>query len=553
MAPRALAPARRRSPAQVGRLWPLLAGLMGACHWGAVHADPSQTKDVAQRPASVGTAPAAEPTVWVESVELVGHRSFSEAVLLGLLEGQLDREMTLAQMQALALRLQNHYREAGYALATVIVPQQAFTPRTRLRLQVLEGWLGAVTVTGAERYDADRVPATLARGGVSTGLAISPGALEDVMQLLNLQSGVSFSASVKPGEAVGSSDLEVQVQEASRYLGYVELNNYGSKNTGRNRVTTSLQFKNLSGRGDELGVLALRSLGSEKGAYFGRVSYALPLTWPGWSWYGQLSQGNVQVGGAVRVLEIQGANQGASVGVRRDIKFGGTGEAQTFLLTLDAQNLDQTILGEVTSRDRLRKINLQWNWELPPPWRQVFGASLQQGLGARLGGNRPNDPLSSRAAVGADNQFTKLTADYAVAKAVSEQATVQARVTVQYAFDSLLSAEQFAAGGVYSLAGHALSALSGDSGYALNLELRHALTALWDIPAQATLRLDHAQAWLKAPLSGQARSRRLQGLLLGLEALPVPGWQVRLDLGLPLGRLEGAPSYVLNAQIRWNF
>ncbi|NIE76171.1 ShlB/FhaC/HecB family hemolysin secretion/activation protein [Pantoea sp. Tr-811] len=504
----------------------------------------------AETAAAAAPAQAAQARVQVNAVEFSGNRTFSNEQLNAQIAGDLGRPMTLVEMKALAAKVEAYYQAANYRLVKVVVPAQDFANEPALKLVVLEGWLGNVQVTGAKRFSAEQVHDALAAGGVVEGKPFTLEQVERALTHLNRLSGIEVTSTLQPGQQTGSTDLVVDVTEAPRIQGAMEINNYGSKDTGETRLMPSLKFANLTGHGDEANVLALTSLGAGD-LWYGYVDYSLPLNATGTKARAYFSKGNVDVGNTYRVLEIEGENQSWGLGMAQDFVRSAR-SIVTAEAWLEAQDLDQSILGVRTAEDKVRKLRFTVSLDNSDLYgRTLATMGLHYGLGEALGGMDDNSTMSSRAAAKADNNFTKVTFDVARLQQITPRFLVIPRIAGQYSFDSLVSSEQWGVGGFNSVAGHAPSTYSGDNGFTASLEGRYALFKDSD-RYQATARLDHGQVWVKDPLVGQEKHQDLSGAAIGLLARPLDCVDLRVDFGVPIGTKTEDNSYVY-AQARYHF
>lgn len=493
---------------------------------------------------------ASQSQVLVTSVQFSGNRTFTNEQLNAQIANQLGHPMTLAEMRALAKKVEAYYAASGYRLVKVIVPVQEFAHQSALKLVVLEGWLGHVQVTGAKRFSTEQVLDALTAGGVVAGKPFTLEQVERSLTHLNRLSGIEVSSTLQPGVETGSTDLVVDVTEESRIQGALEVNNYGSKDTGETRVIPSLKFANLTGHGDEANVMALTSLGDGDLRY-GYVDYSLPLNARGTKARAYFSKGNVDVGNTYRVLEIEGDNQGWGLGVSQDFVRSAR-SIVTAEAWLEAQDLEQSILGVRTAEDKTRKLRFSLNLDNSDLYgRTLATTGLHYGLGEALGGMDDESLMSSRAAAKADNKFTKFTFDVARLQQITPRFLMIPRIAGQYSLDSLVSSEQWGIGGFNSVVGHAPSTWSGDHGFTASLEGRYSLFKDSE-RYQATARIDHGQVWLKETLVGQDDHQDLTGAAIGLLARPVDSVDLRVDIGVPLSEKTEDRTYVY-AQARYRF
>ena len=501
--------------------------------------------------AAAQAVPAAAPaTLRVDAVRFQGNRRYDEQTLQALVAPALGKDMSLEDLRGLAEQVRLHYDANGYKLARVLLPQQDFSPGKPVTFVVLEGWLGRVSVTGSERFEAARVNRFLAEADVREGEAFTFSDLELGLTRLNRLSGIKAASVLKPGTAQGATDVQVTLTEQPRINAAVEVNNQGSRSTGQTRLMPSLEATNLTGRGDALAFIGLASL-EGPGTYFGRLGYVTPVNARGMKAGTYYAQGNVAVGGALSALDVRGDNQGYGVGVQQDIirKANDVVVLEAWLESLD---LTQRILGTVTSNDRIRKLRVGANRDMADDsGRTLYAVNLHQGLGATLGAMPNDSTLSSRAIGGADNQFTKLTVDWARIQRINERMNLQARFSAQHAFQGVVTSEQFAVGGYGSVVGQAPSAHLGDSGFSTGLEGRYAILPDQDA-YQLAARLDHGRVYVRDTFIGQASSTSLSGMSLGVIATPHPKVFLRADYARPIGRATD-DSHFIYFQARYSY
>lgn len=528
----------------------LLAGaaLLGALNVAAA-ADAVTTPKAAVTP-SPAAAPAPS-TLFVAQVEFEGNRIYTQEQLRAVLAADLGRDMTLAEVQALAAKVQAHYRSNGYVLAQAVVPQQEFRKREAVQIVVVEGFIGQIHLEGNQRLKSEVVLQALAAAGQAPGATLNLPALDRTLMGLNRLSGAEFNATLKPGSESGSTDMVVKIKEAPRVSGALEYNSYGSQRSGQHRLQPSIELPNLSGRGDALSFGGLLSVEGSN-LYYGRVAYQRPVNARGGRITTYFSRGNVDVGGEFSLLDIRGSNTGFGLGYSQE--FIRTAQlSYSFDLALEAQNLDQVILGTLISDDKIRKLRAAWGFDTSSLKGRTLGSvSLHQGLGEGvLGGMDSNHPLSSRAAVGADNNFTKLSFDLARVQPVTPRLNLIPQLSGQYAADSLVSSEQWGIGGFGSVAGQTPSAYSGDSGYTVSLESRYRLQSESD-RYQLIARLDHGQIFVDSTTLGQEKKRELHGALVGVQAKLHPQVLMRLDYATAMGE-RTEESQTLYGQLRVTF
>src|SRR3546814_6971666 len=90
------------------------------------------------------------------------------------------------------------------------------------------------------------------------------------MLLLSDLPGLRVQSAIEPGLEPGTTDLTVQIAPGDRVRASVELDNYGTREVGRERLGGTLRWASPTGHGDNLD---LRAMVSREGMWFGRLAY----------------------------------------------------------------------------------------------------------------------------------------------------------------------------------------------------------------------------------------------------------------------------------------
>jgi hemolysin activation/secretion protein len=241
-------------------------------------------------------APAAEAArIRVDVLHIEGETLFPESELLALTGFRAGSELSLAQLQAMASRITEHYRRSGYFAAQAYLPAQDIRDAS-VTMEVSEGRLGSVHLRN-EAHLSDRV-AQSALAGLQPGGVIASAALESDLLLLSDLPGVDVRSTLVPGASVGTSDLMVDVTPGRRVSGSIDADNAGNRFTGAYRVGATINFNEPLGLGD---VASLRLLTSGEGLKYARISY-------------QMQVGRGQVGVAYSMLDYRLGKEFESLG-----------------------------------------------------------------------------------------------------------------------------------------------------------------------------------------------------------------------------------------------
>lgn len=226
---------------------------------------------VAPLPSVAASAPmgalAAERKVVLQRLTVEGVTVLDEADLLSPLQFEAGRGYTLAEMRALAAKVQRRLQNEGRPYARAYLPPQNLSTG-ELLIAVVEGRYGEVKVEGAHAEAAKEWLTALVPGQpIGAELNRQVQALQDLP-------GVTTTATLAPGQQAGEGDVLVQVEPGSRVSGDVRLDNHGSRYAGTLRATATLRGNGLMTLGDT----AYLALGGNNGhGWQGAAGYSLPV------------------------------------------------------------------------------------------------------------------------------------------------------------------------------------------------------------------------------------------------------------------------------------
>jgi hemolysin activation/secretion protein len=493
-------------------------------------------------------APPSPPpgAVRVSAFRFIGNTVLHSDEAQALVSEGVGRDLTLAQIEALAARVTAWYRERGYLLARAYVPAQEIADGV-VEIAVSEGRIGTVEVRGARRYDPAFLRAHVLLDRVQPRFQAQD--FERSLLLLNDLPGLEVKSTLKPGAIPGTTDVVLDVEKERLLTGEIEVNNYGSRETGYERLGLALNVNNPFGWNDTFGI---RGLVSREGdaLWFARGTYGVALG----HWGTRISLAYTHINAAADVrevigsIDVTGSGDIGSVALIHPIwrsrawslyVFGG----------FDISNLENqsaTAGDSVTARDRLRVLSAGATLSTVDAWRgaSALSLTLYQGLGGVLGGlDNDSDPEASRP--GAGGSFFKLVGQVSRLQQVWGPVSVYVKAAGQVANTDLVAAEQFFIGGVGTARGYALAQFAGDSGYAVTGEVRLAAPGFSDVPAflgktwgeilQLYAFVDHGGAWLRQPQPDERRSQFLTGVGAGMSVSVAQNFLANVEYARPVG------------------
>jgi hemolysin activation/secretion protein len=481
-------------------------------------------------------------TIPVRRIEVTGNTALPEARLREIAAAYEGRDVTLEELFRLKDELTLAYVNEGYVNSGAVLPDQDVSDGV-VRLEIVEGGLEAVDLTGVERLDPGFLAARI-RQGADRPLNIN--ALQERLQLLLLDPSVGrLDARLLPGSRPGLARLEVAVEEADRALS-VDLGvaNDQSPSIGGTRGEVAFTYRGLLGRGDPLRV----ALGASEGLREIEAGYAVPLTARDLRFHveGEVSEADI-VDDDVQDLNIESSSRRLTVGLSMPV-YETVADRVGLDLSFTRERTRTFLLDEPFSfspgadegQSDLSLLRFTQDWLHRGRTRAVSAASTFT-LGLNVLGATHDDEEP-------DGQFLAWLGQAEVVQRLFGEAggALAIRGTVQLSEDPLLASEQFAIGGLGSVRGYRVNEHVRDNGWAFSVEYRQPVLA-WLVPDPerrpegATLELvpffDAGSAWNHHRFREARETIASAGL--GLRATLPPWLAAELYWGLPLVERDG--------------
>lgn len=488
------------------------------------------------------------PRIYIGDVSIVGNERYDDATLKARIQSKLGKKLTFPEILQLARSVENHYKSNSYHIVKVTIPKGGLN-NSVLTLKVAEGKLGSIEVRGNNRYSNEKISATM-QESLKVGEMFKITDAERPLVLLNTYPALNVSSSLAPGDKVGTTKIIVDVKEQQMLTGSLEVNNFGSKDSGEYRVIPYLALLNPTGIGDKLSFFA--SITPEEfDTWSYQFDYSAPINNKGTSMSIYYGRGENTAGNEFELLDINGDSNSWGIGISHKQIFSAKTQLE-YKFMFDSQDLNQEMLSMTTMDDSIRKLRIGADFSHSDINGKSFvSLYLHQGLGEYFGGMDNRSRLSSRAYAEADNKFTKFVLSGMRLQSIADRFYGIFNVSLQASFSPLVSTEQIYIGGANSVRGQPYSMAAGDEGIIVNLELRY--NVLDSAPSlQLATFFDYGSTHSKKPSLGQRDYMNAAGYGVGLRSQLYKGVDFRLDVATPIGRSYGDDVYVYG-QIRSSF
>lgn len=428
---------------------------------------PVQGKSIdIQSPAAASTLPGGQQ-VSLQSVSFSGNTLFSEEQLMVVLGDATGKSYDLAGLKTLANDISAYYHGQGYPFARAFLPPQALSDG-KLQIEVVEGRYGKVQAQGDER-------AQKFLSALQPGTVIRSDALERATLLLDDLPGIKIYPVIRPGQEVGTGDLDVRVEHSSPITGNIGIDNHGNRYTGEYRAQANLQWNSPFLLGDQF---SLNSLLSDEGMWLGSLAYSLPVGTSGLRGQVGYAQTDYELAKDFANLNAHGTAKVSSAGLSYPLV-----RSQRSNLTLSATyqhkelNDKQDVAGSNDSKSsKSLPISLAFDH------RDSFGGGgITYGSASYTWGDLNLDQglLTTDKSSGqnTDGNFNKFNLDVARLQALPAGFSLFGRFSGQWADKNLDSSESFSLGGAYGVRAYPSGEGNGDEGWLTQLELRYSTGA----------------------------------------------------------------------------
>jgi hemolysin activation/secretion protein len=407
--------------------------------------------------------------VVLKSVQLSGNTLLDETKLLAVLGDVVGKPYDLAGLRGLSSQIEDFYRANGYPFTRAYLPPQALQDGT-LVIEVIEGRYGKVTALGEPE---------LASGGqaflsnLKPGDVINSDRLERASLILDDQPGIKAAPVVRPGQEIGTGDLDVLIERDGKFSGDVGIDTHGNRYTGLTRVKANLRVDSPFLFGDQI---VVNSLLSDESMWLGNLGYSLPLGTSGLR--GQIGYAHTyySLGKNFASLDANGTAIVSSLGLTysiirsQQLNLNVSGNFQHKELN------DKQDAAAISSDKSSNSVPIALSFDVRDG---LGGGGITYGSLSWTSGNLTLDSaLRDRDGDSkTQGRFNKTNLDLARIQFLPVGVTGFGRVSVQSTNKNLDSAERFVLGGPSGVRAYPVGEASGDEGWLAQAELRYDMGA----------------------------------------------------------------------------
>lgn len=443
------------------------------------------------------TAPLQAATI--RGFRLVGHTVFSDDQLGGVVAPHIGRPISDSLIEEVRRALTLHYIDHGYINSGAILEDQPVVDGV-VTYRIVEGVLSGIYLKGnnwlRDQYVRDRI-------SFDSDTPLNVLTLKSKLELLRRNQNIkALHAELNPGEIAGDSNLDIVLEEDDALHAEFIIDNYRSPSIGAERLSLLLSHTNLTGNADRLELDYGITRNGFDDVEFSQddnfsISYELPISAQDTTLSVRYSRSDTLVIEEPFIdMNIESELQEVMVKVRhpfyRDLNTelavaiaGERRENETFLLG-DPFAFSP---GDPNGENDVTVLSLSLEW-VTRDQNRAFALVTTTRFGI--------DALDATIGGPVDGEFvTWLTFLQYIQRIGNTNNQAVLRFSSQVSDSNLLSLEQFAVGGVYSVRGYRENQVVRDNGVALSGELR--LPLIHDANGQAILSfvpfVDFGYAW----------------------------------------------------------
>ena len=473
-------------------------------------------------------------TFFVKEIQIKGN-SVLEAEINRLKQPLENTKIAFEQLLQLRSQITQLYAENGYISSGAFIPNNQNVADGIVTIQVVEGELEGITITGLQRLRKSYVRSRIQR---LAGKPLNQKRLEEALQLLQIDPVIErVNAELTAGSVPGNNILQVKITEAPAFHAGVTFANNQSPSVGEQQASIFVAHDNVLGFADEFSA----EYGITEGLDVYNLNYSIPFNALDGTVGVRFSNSDSRIiEDEFNDLDIRSETETLSFNVRQPLI--NTPDNELALgLAFDLRRTQTFILDDIPfsftegaeeGESKLSVIRFSQDW-LRRNTNSVLAARSQFSVGIDAFDATVNDS-------GTDGRFFAWVGQFQWVQRLSPRILMLAKINTQLTGDSLLSAEKISIGGVDTVRGYRQNQIVTDSGIVGGIEARIPLSSKVE-----TLQLipffDIGTGWNNRGENPDPQT--LASLGLGLQWQPLRGLGLRADYGIPLiGRGDSGNS-----------
>ncbi len=478
------------------------------------------------------------PSVMISQIDIEGVNIIPMKDLHPILMEYQNRELTMADIQGLARKITQVYRERGFVTSRAYIPPQNMD-NGRLVINVLEGRLGDVEIQGNKHFKTSLLKKKLDMQGQNQYFDYSQ--LQRSLAYINEHPDRTARAVLLPGDQPKTTDVVIEVQDQLPIHAGFEFDNHVSRFIHRDRFGVFVEHNNLTGNDDRLEIKGYLTDG--KLLKSGQLRYLYPFS-PTFEagFYALYSES--ELGREFKSVQAEGEAQLYGIFATKELVKNDTIEVR-LNAGFDYKDIENFLLGSVNSHDELRVLKAGMDFDFVDRFgRSILTSEIHAGIPDFLGGSEAKDAMASR--MGAGGKFQKGVFNFFRLQPMPYNTHILWKNSGQFTNHTLVASEQFQIGGAKSVRGYAPAEFSGDRGFYSSVEWSFPLWGLSKnvkVPFRQERLYDAVRMVAfydigfidnRNPAAGEQSNETLQAYGFGVRLNLLDDLALRIEVGFPI-------------------
>jgi hemolysin activation/secretion protein len=471
----------------------------------------------------------------LKKIEVKGSTVYSHNTFKRWQKRFLDKKVSLALIYRFAEKITTKYRNDGYLLSRAIVVPQKIKNGV-VTIQIVEGYIGNLKFRGPVK--GSRVFLKSYALGLLRSSPLKAIDLERYLLLIDDLPGVSVESVLVPSkDEPGASELLLTLKHKDIDAN-AGIDNRGSKFNGPIQIRGGVNTNSALGIYERFGVQTIFTSSPDELFFFNGFG-EVPISSEGTKLFVSGSFSKSEPGSSLKQFKVEGNSNSFTFRISHPFSRS-RGKNVKAYFGFTSRNSETDLLGTNITTDRLRILNIGMAYDYVDRYRGINLISVDLAKGTNFfDATGPGSANLSRADGRSD--FTKLSGDILRLQQLGEGWSFLTGITWQYAFDPLLSSEEFGLGGSQFVRAYDPSEVTGDQGVALKLEIQKGIKTDWNYlkSFQAYLYFDHGTVLLRNPTVVEKDSTSLTSSGLGVRTNINEWLSGYLEAGLPISQKVG--------------
>jgi len=408
------------------------------------------------------------PRFDIQRFEVVGNTLLPPADVERLVAPYTGTGKDFADVQRALETLEQAYRDLGYGVVQVLLPEQDIT-RGVVRLRVVQPRLGQVRIDGNTHFDPENIRRSLPT--VKEGETPNLKAIARNLQMLSEHPVKQSNVLLRSGSSDEEIDATIKITDDKPWRGFFTLDDTGTSDTGYLRAGFGYQHSNLFNRDHSATLQFITSPSHPSDVTIFGAGYRIPFYDRNSSLDLIAGYSDVNSGVVQNLFNVSGSGTIAAVRWNYFLpKWRDVEQKVAFGLDYRAYRNEVLLAGQPLVPDiTIHPASVTYSGL----WRMTAAElSFYAGAATNIpGGNDGQSDDFERSRATATENYTLARYGFNYTRQFRSEWQTRVGFSAQYTEDALVAGEQFGIGGPDSVRGYQLREVAGDRGMSSQIEI----------------------------------------------------------------------------------